>query len=289
MPDSGSEATELEGNGTEETATSYLDFGGIKIPPERLLQLMQTVHARKTVELDGMSDVYQNKRHKKKKKKRSSATRLSGSKSLEDASETASDIRSTTCTSTTATEYRDMRRPKYDALFDPELDDNGPLVPSQPSLPTRIKKGPPTTQKKEKQVASLEKITADDLKRRQRWQKSLRELSRVDSTQLQAPRRLQDLKKGVKTSSAGGGPNWPPLQSDLRGGGGGGELQLGREANEVEMMEVDGDLDGVTNKQRIVFDDDDTDKAGSESDSDMKFTLHSQIDRVEQLLDFEVS
>lgn len=41
MPDSGSEATELEGNGTEETATSYLDFGGIKIPPERLLQLMQ--------------------------------------------------------------------------------------------------------------------------------------------------------------------------------------------------------------------------------------------------------
>lgn len=70
------------------------------------------MHIRKTVELDSLGGVYRSKRQKKKKKRKKSTVRLSGgeSKTVEDASETASDIRSTTCTSTTATESRDMRR-----------------------------------------------------------------------------------------------------------------------------------------------------------------------------------
>ena len=64
------------------------------------------------MELDSLSDV-PTKRRKKKKKRKNATTRLSGegSKAVEDTSETASEIRSTTCTSTTAgTECRDARR-----------------------------------------------------------------------------------------------------------------------------------------------------------------------------------
>ena len=56
------------------------------------------------MELDSLNDTYLKKRHKKKKKKRKK--RVGGA----DASETASEIRSTTCTSTTPTESRDVRR-----------------------------------------------------------------------------------------------------------------------------------------------------------------------------------
>lgn len=61
------------------------------------------------MELDSLTMIYKKKRHKKKKRKKS-ASRVGGAKSLEDASETASEIRSTTCTSTSATECRDTRR-----------------------------------------------------------------------------------------------------------------------------------------------------------------------------------
>ena len=62
------------------------------------------------MELDSLSEIQRKKKHKKKKKKKKSTIGVGGERTLEEASETASEIRSTTCTSTTATECRDMRR-----------------------------------------------------------------------------------------------------------------------------------------------------------------------------------
>lgn len=60
------------------------------------------------MELDSIGETYQRRKVKKKKKKKKK--RIGGGKSLEDVSETTSEIRSTTCTSTSATECRDTRR-----------------------------------------------------------------------------------------------------------------------------------------------------------------------------------
>lgn len=89
---------------------------------------------------------------------------------------------------------------------DPELDDNAALGASKMHLPIRIKKAPPpskhcllrhwplilitahisvfnaTAHRKGKQLASLDKITADVLKRKQRWRNSTRsELTKTDA------------------------------------------------------------------------------------------------------------
>ena len=68
---------------------------------------------KKTVALDSIGETYQQRKLKKKKKKKSRGSvrvGVGGAKALEDVSETTSEIRSTTCTSTSATECRDSRR-----------------------------------------------------------------------------------------------------------------------------------------------------------------------------------
>ncbi len=75
--------------------------------------MLQSVHQKNTVELDSIGETYQRRKLKKKKKrKKSGGMRMGvgGAKSIEDVSETTSEIRSTTCTSTSAAECRDMRR-----------------------------------------------------------------------------------------------------------------------------------------------------------------------------------
>lgn len=64
------------------------------------------------MELDSLS-LSEKKRHKRKKKRK--RKRMGGAKGVEDTSETASEIRSTTCTSTT--ECRDARRSMFTCLL----------------------------------------------------------------------------------------------------------------------------------------------------------------------------
>ena len=63
------------------------------------------------MELDSIGETYQRQKLRKKKKRKNRArVGVGGAKSMEDTSETTSEIRSTTCTSTSATECRDVRR-----------------------------------------------------------------------------------------------------------------------------------------------------------------------------------
>ena len=92
--------SESDPDGRKEDA---IDFGGLEIPPSKVLELFHSLERRKALDLDCLSDVRRKERRKRKKHKRSS---LKGMKSVDDVSETtASEIRSTT-----STECRDVRR-----------------------------------------------------------------------------------------------------------------------------------------------------------------------------------
>lgn len=90
------------------------NFLGMKIDREKVLELLQAVETRKTLELDCLCRVNRKEhRHRPKKgdkgKRRKRAASPGDIRSGEEVSESTSEVRSTH-TASTATECRDMRR-----------------------------------------------------------------------------------------------------------------------------------------------------------------------------------
>ena len=83
-----------------------IEVGKLSIPASRVADLLQTLDKRKTLDLEclaGNSPPARERRrkHKKRSRKRNDSSTASGnSKSQEDVSETASELRSTTSTDT---------------------------------------------------------------------------------------------------------------------------------------------------------------------------------------------
>ena len=94
--------SESESDTAQEEA---VELGGLKIPPTRLLELFETIENRKTLELDCLSDARRKVRRKGKRHKKSKIHSPGNARSIEEVSETASEVRSTT-----STECRDARR-----------------------------------------------------------------------------------------------------------------------------------------------------------------------------------
>lgn len=94
--------SESEGEGMD---SSGIELGRLRIPPSRVAEMLQTIEKRKTLELEclaGSSRLSRERRRRHKKHKRrtdSSGTEVN-SKSQEEVSETASELRSTTSTDT---------------------------------------------------------------------------------------------------------------------------------------------------------------------------------------------
>ena len=113
--------SETEENGHEETGfdmsvdtkSSHLisldlqDAFGFKINPATMVQLLQAVKKRQTLDLDCVSD-YKRDKGAHRKRKRKNKDRGMESMDVEETSETASEMRSTYTTSTA--ECRDNRR-----------------------------------------------------------------------------------------------------------------------------------------------------------------------------------
>ena len=76
-----------------------IEVGGLRIPPSRVAELLQVIEKRKALELECLSDnSAREKRSKHKRRKRRMLPSPGTSKSLEEVSETASELRSTTST-----------------------------------------------------------------------------------------------------------------------------------------------------------------------------------------------
>lgn len=96
-------ATESEG---EEVGDVGVEVGKLRIPALRVAELLQTIEKRKTLDLDclaGNSQAVRERRrrkHKKYKKRKDTSAAATNSKSQEEVSETASELRSTTSTDT---------------------------------------------------------------------------------------------------------------------------------------------------------------------------------------------
>ena len=95
--------SESEGDGAKE---STLDFGGFQIPPPRIVELLQSVERHKTLKLDCLNDTRRKERRRAKRRRRNKVHSPGTVRSLEEVSETASEVRSTTST----TDCRDARR-----------------------------------------------------------------------------------------------------------------------------------------------------------------------------------
>ena len=95
--------SESEGDGAKE---STLDFGGFQIPPPRIVKLLQSVERHKTLKLDCLNDTRRKERRRAKRRRRNKVHSPGTVRSLEEVSETASEVRSTTST----TDCRDARR-----------------------------------------------------------------------------------------------------------------------------------------------------------------------------------
>ena len=174
--------------------------------------------------------------------------------------------------------------PKLDSMFnDPELDDNGGFsLSNMTTSAARHRKAPPPSkfplncmttrllavittssdQKKEKQLARLDKITADEFRRKQRWNNTRRGLVSDLNPLLSSPPPLSspslafnnhshETRTNSETASTEVLPS--PVISDQRGGGG--------DSHKGSLDEVD--EEGVTNENNVSFTFDDEDSEAS--------------------------
>ena len=84
---------------SEPTSEEGIEVGGLRIPPYRVAELLQTIEKRKVLKLEclaGASLTRERRRHKKHRKK--NVPSPTNSRALEEVSETASELRSTTST-----------------------------------------------------------------------------------------------------------------------------------------------------------------------------------------------
>ena len=82
-----------------------IEVGKLRIPSSRVVDLLQTIDKRKALDLECLAGtsppaLERRRKHKKRSRRNESSATAGNSKSQEDVSETASELRSTTSTDT---------------------------------------------------------------------------------------------------------------------------------------------------------------------------------------------
>ena len=77
-----------------------IEVGGLRIPPPRVAELLQAIEKRQPLDFECMAGTSRRRERRRKltKHRRKNASSPTNSKSLEEVSETASELRSTTST-----------------------------------------------------------------------------------------------------------------------------------------------------------------------------------------------
>ena len=102
--------SESEGDGVGDGG---IELGSLRIPPHRVAELLKTIESRNTLNLECLAGAAaesaseerrreRRRRHKKRKKKSDTSGEAGDSRTQEEVSETASEMRSTPSTDTTA-------------------------------------------------------------------------------------------------------------------------------------------------------------------------------------------
>ena len=98
--------SESEGDGVGDGG---VELGSLRIPPHRVAELLKTIESRKTLDFECLAGAAaegrrreRRRRHKRRKKKSDTSGEAGDSRTQEEVSETASELRSTASTDTTA-------------------------------------------------------------------------------------------------------------------------------------------------------------------------------------------